>query len=101
MLIYTTDIAKQLCSLVLTLFFFTACIGQITPSELETSVKAGIDPYFIESTDTVSTHGPNHITRDVLQDRARHFWFATWLGIIEYDGNVFTNHTLKDGLIHF
>jgi len=28
-------------------------------------------------------------------------WFATWLGIVEYDGKIFINHTLKEDLIHF
>lgn len=68
---------------------------------LEESVKAGIDPYFVETTDTVSIHGPKCIVRDVLQDRKGNYWFATWNGIISYDGKVFTNYTLKNNLIHF
>lgn len=59
------------------------------------------DPYFIETTDTVSEYGPWHITRDVLQDKSGNFWFATWMGIVKYDGKLFTNYTLKDNLIHF
>ena len=75
--------------------------AQITSSQLKTSVEAGVDPYFIESKDTVSIYGPNHITRDVLQDKNGNFWFATWHGIIKYDGKIFTNYTLKEDLIHF
>ena len=63
--------------------------------------ETGEDPFFIESTDTVSTQGPNCIVRDVLQDKNGNLWFATWKGIIMYDGRVFTNYTLKYGLIHF
>jgi ligand-binding sensor domain-containing protein len=75
--------------------------GQIAPSELEASVKAGIDPYFVESHDTVSKFGPGCITRDLLQDKNGNYWLATWHGIIKYDGKVFTNYTLKEGLIRF
>lgn len=60
-----------------------------------------VDPYFIESTETFSVHGPDHIVRDLLQDKNGVMWFASWLGIISYDGKIFTNHTLKDGLIRF
>ena len=92
---------KQTHCLLLILFFFNSCNGQITKSDLQTSVDAGIDPYFIESIDTISPYGPNHITRDVLQDRNGNLWFATWLGIIKYDGKLFTNYTLKENLIQF
>jgi len=70
-------------------------------SDLQASLDAGIDPYFAETRDTVSKYGPNHITRDLLQDKNGNYWFATWHGIIKYDGKLFTNYTLKTGLIHF
>lgn len=59
------------------------------------------DPTFVESKDTVSVHGPQSITRNMLQDRNGLYWFATWQGIIQYDGLSFTNMTLKEGLGHF
>lgn len=68
---------------------------------LESSVSAGVDPYFVESRDTISEYGPDCITRNLLQDRKGAYWLATWKGIIKYDGKVFTNYTLKEGLIHF
>jgi ligand-binding sensor domain-containing protein len=71
------------------------------PDDLQIALAAGFDPYFVESWDTVSKYGPRCITRDLLQDRNGNFWFATWQGIIQYDGNVFTNYTLKESLIHF
>src|SRR6188768_290948 len=92
---------KKAYSLLFVLFVFSACKAQTQKSDLQASVDAGIDPYFIESTDTISSHGPNHITRDILQDRKGNLWFATWLGIIKYDGKLFTNYTLKENLIHF
>ena len=94
---------RQICSLLFLLIFIylNGATGQITSSELEAAVKAGTDPYFVESSDTVSSHGPQCIVRDVLQDKNGNFWLATWQGIIKYDGNVFTHYTLKEGLIHF
>ena len=59
------------------------------------------DPYFVVTKDIVSEYGPNSITRNVLQDRKGVFWFATWQGIMSYDGKEFTNHTLKNGLRRF
>lgn len=91
---------KLICT-TLFAFLFIACYSQNATPDLEALAKEGIDPYFIESRDTISTHGPNHITRDLLQDRNGDYWFATWLGIIKYDGKLFTNYTLKEGLIHF
>jgi ligand-binding sensor domain-containing protein len=57
-------------------------------------------------TDTVSSHGPRSITRNILQDRNGKIWFATWQGIIRYDpkaptDKAFTNITLQEGLKHF
>jgi ligand-binding sensor domain-containing protein len=60
-----------------------------------------IDPYFVETRDIVSTRGPVSITRNILQDRKGNMWFATWQGIMSYDGKEFTNHTLQSGLKHF
>jgi ligand-binding sensor domain-containing protein len=62
---------------------------------------AAYDPYFIESSDTVSNFGPRSITRNILQDKKGNCWFSTWQGIMRYDGKVFTNFTLKEGLMHF
>ncbi len=70
-------------------------------SQVSGQVKDNYDPYFIETTDTVSKYGPWHITRDLLQDKDNNFWFATWMGIVKYDGEFFTNYTLKENLIHF
>lgn len=59
------------------------------------------DPTFIETKDTVSKYGPHSITRNILQDKSGNLWFATWQGIMRYDGKLFTNMTLKEGLGHF
>jgi ligand-binding sensor domain-containing protein len=72
-----------------------------TPAEMKSFSDAGIDPYFIETNDTFSTHGPQCIVRNLIQDKKGNYWLATWQGIIKYDGKIFTNYTLKEGLIHF
>ena len=72
-----------------------------TSDEMESFLEAGVDPYFVETKDTFSTIGPQCIVRNLIQDKAGNFWLATWHGIMKYDGKVFTNYTLKDGLIHF
>lgn len=88
----------------LQVFCFSLAIIMITIScnaQDRSNPVLKVDPYFIESTDTFSVHGPDHIVRDLLQDKNGVMWFASWLGIISYDGKLFTNHTLKDELIHF
>jgi ligand-binding sensor domain-containing protein len=77
-------------------FIFISCDGQ--QPDLP---KQPLDPYFIETTDTVSSLGPTTITRNILQDKNGIYWFATWQGIMRYDGRLFTNMTLKHDLIHF
>ena len=91
----------RLCITFSFLWYALYAHGQASTKDLATLVCAGIDPYFEKSHDTVSEYAPRCITRAILQDRQGHFWFATWQGIVEYDDKVFTNHTLKDGLIHF
>jgi ligand-binding sensor domain-containing protein len=59
------------------------------------------DPYFIETHDIVSAFGPVSLTRHILEDSKGNMWFATWQGIMKYDGKVFTNYTLRENLIHF
>lgn len=91
---------------------FVSCSGQNKTKESipktngiqKTIVKTNIlteDPYFVRTMDTVSVFGPQNITRNILQDKKGNFWFATWEGIIRYDGTYFTNFTLKYGLKQF
>ncbi|HEY6162747.1 MAG TPA: two-component regulator propeller domain-containing protein [Bacteroidia bacterium] len=60
---------------------------------------SGIDPFFVEPTDTFSP--PNNITREVLEDRNGDLWLTTWNGLIRYDSKSFTNITLTKKLKHF
>ena len=108
-------ISKQIHSLLLILIFITSCKMQdkahLTKDSVseQKKVPAGQqeistpveDPSFISARDTVSKQGPRSITRNVLQDKNGNYWLATWEGIIRYDGKLFTNITLKEGLRHF
>jgi ligand-binding sensor domain-containing protein len=71
------------------------------PATIDCSKLKPVDPYFVKTLDTISTRGPVSITRNILQDKKGNFWFASWQGIMKYDGKVFTNYTLKENLINF
>jgi len=104
---------RKISSILLLLFFFIiSCKEQAKPvletKKVDKSKKVSelrppffsldFDPYFTESNDTVSVYGPRSITRNILQDKNGHFWFATFQGLIHYDGKIFTNLTNKEGL---
>jgi len=101
---------RKLFSLLL-LFFAVSFFGQNNTKSGEASKTTTLgpltgtytveDPYFTETRDTASTKGPISITRNILQDKNDNFWFATWQGVMRYDGNQFVNYTLKDRLRHF
>lgn len=105
----------RIFSLLLLLIFTAPCSGQVKTYLSKDSAKdpkkihAGQpeinpldgDPNFVVVRDTVSTYGPHTITRNVLQDKNGNIWFASWEGVVCYDGKLFTNFTLKEGLRHF
>ena len=102
----------QICALLLLFMLLTSCNGYDKPkvpaNEPETMPAAlpkinppGEDPNFIATQDTTSIYGPHSITRNMLQDKNGNLWFASWEGIVRYDGKLFTNVTLKEGLRHF
>lgn len=72
-----------------------------TAATLQDSTLPVQDPYFAKPQDTISTHGPRSITRNILQDKNGNYWLASWEGIVQYDGRQFTNITLKKGLRQF
>jgi ligand-binding sensor domain-containing protein len=91
------------------LFFccFLACQGRVrsqitnpsSPPLVDTLL--GSDPYFVESREVFSLYGPNSITRSMCQDANGQYWFASWQGIIRYNGREFTNMTLQNRLQQF
>jgi len=64
-------------------------------------VNSGGDPYFQVTDEIISPQGPFTITRSALQDKNGDMWFATWQGIVRYDGKMFTNVTLKENLVRW
>lgn len=48
---------------------------------------------YCKGQDVVTTHGPNSITRNIIQDRKGNMWIASWEGVFRYDGESFTNVT--------
>lgn len=43
--------------------------------------------------DTITSQGPNTITRNIIQDRSGSIWMAAFDGVFRYDGTSFTNVT--------
>lgn len=54
-----------------------------------------------ESKNVNITNSPKRITRTIKQDRNGNIWFASWDGIIKYNGNSFTNITSNVSLSRF
>jgi ligand-binding sensor domain-containing protein len=48
-----------------------------------------------ETKGVIAPHGPQWITRNLIQDRTGNIWMATFDGIFRYDGKSFTNITSK------
>jgi len=73
-------------------------------SPIESNAKSAenkpinFDPYFAETEGIKSKYGPTYITRNILQDRKGDFWFATFQGLIHYDGIIFTNYTKEKNI---
>lgn len=74
---------------------------QIVPPPPPTDTLLGTDSYFVDSREVISSFGPSSITRSMCQDAEGNYWFASWQGIIRYDGKEFTNMTLLNRLQRF
>ena len=48
-----------------------------------------------ENKDVITAHGPQSITRNIIQDSKGHIWVAAFDGIYRYDGKSFVNITSK------
>jgi ligand-binding sensor domain-containing protein len=75
-------------------------IANETKTTFQNKIIEG-DPSFVNPKDTISLNGPQSITRNIFMDKKGKLWFATWEGIIKYDGKYFTNVTLKENLNRF
>ncbi|WP_426672141.1 ligand-binding sensor domain-containing protein [Mucilaginibacter sp. McL0603] len=75
-------------ALLLMLVFYTSCRGQNKTDLPKGTIKS-------ENKEVITSHGPNRITRNIIQDRKGNIWIASWEGIFRYDGKSFTNITSK------
>lgn len=66
----------------------TSCKGQNKTNVPKDNSKS-------ETRDSITSLGPNSITRNIKQDRKGNIWIASWEGIFRYDGKSFTNITSK------
>lgn len=96
------SIARTLALLAL-LAVTTGCGPAVTLSSAQTTVppesrtQQTLDPGF-RPAETVSSYGPDVVTRQIIQDAGGDLWFATFSGVIRYDGRVFTNVTNQASL---
>jgi ligand-binding sensor domain-containing protein len=79
---------SQIYTLFLMLGFCTSCRGQVKTDLPKDNIKS-------ETKSVIISAGPNHITRNIIQDRKANIWIASWDGIFRYDGKSFTNITSK------
>jgi ligand-binding sensor domain-containing protein len=56
-----------------------------------------VDPNFVR-VEVVGPHAPEVITRKIVQDATGDLWFATFSGVVRYDGELFTNVTQQASL---
>jgi ligand-binding sensor domain-containing protein len=75
-------------------------VSRIVSPLLTDSIK-DYDPYFVESDVMISKFGPTSISRNMVQACDGSVWIACWQGIIQFDGEKYINHTLKEGLKKF
>lgn len=64
--------------------FCTSSIGQNQTDLPKENIKS-------ENKEVITSHGPETITRNIIQDRKGNIWIASWEGIFRYDGKSFTN----------
>ena len=89
----------QIQLLFILLLFLVSCQGQRTneDSKYKDKVKSNLETAPNISKKKVEFNGqpPNTITRTIIQDKSGNIWFATFEGVIKYDGTTFTNMTAE------
>jgi ligand-binding sensor domain-containing protein len=66
-------------------------------SAFPNSINTASDPTFVMPKDSATILGPQSITRSIMKDRSGTIWLGTWEGVLNYDGEVFTNVTIEKG----
>jgi ligand-binding sensor domain-containing protein len=77
----------QIYALFLVLVFCTSC-GQNQTAGKKIIINS-------ENKGAITSHGPQWITRNIIQDRKGNIWIAAFDGVFRYDGKLFTNITSK------
>jgi ligand-binding sensor domain-containing protein len=67
---------------------YTSCTGQ-------NRIEQPAGNSRLEAENVITSRGPNHITRNIIQDRKGNIWIAAFDGIFRYDGKSFANITSK------
>ncbi len=87
---------RQIHWLIFMIIFLASCKGQNRTNQSENN-KGQIgneitNEPIVTKVDTLPlNHVPTGITRTIIQDKNGDIWFATFDGIIKYDGKTFTN----------
>jgi ligand-binding sensor domain-containing protein len=92
---------KSICSLILALTFLTSCHGQ-TKKPSQTDIIAEPKSILFVQPKLIKTQGSSEAdnVRCGLQDKNGNLWFGTTgEGVYRYDGKIFTQFTMKDGLL--
>ncbi|MFK7934451.1 MAG: two-component regulator propeller domain-containing protein, partial [Saprospiraceae bacterium] len=86
-------------------FLFILCIVFISCKEKDQSAIAKVERNQLKSElsnifppiatvdTTLIKNAPSAITRNIIEDSHGNIWFATFAGVIKYDGATFTNVT--------
>ncbi|HYG38627.1 MAG TPA: two-component regulator propeller domain-containing protein [Cytophagales bacterium] len=94
----TMHVRSGLCipmfSVLLMFIFPTYCKGQ-------NKTEPPKDNAGSETKDVITFHGPNRITRTIMQDKKGNIWIAAFDGIFRYDGKTFTHITSKVSAARF
>jgi ligand-binding sensor domain-containing protein len=95
-------IKHRICFTFLVFVFLTSCAqNPRTNEKARPQFNSSFDAFFVETTDTISRYGPQNITRNILQARDGTIWFASWEGMVRYDGKWFTYVTIQKKLKPF
>ena len=91
---------KPIYSLLFVLIFLASCNGQTKP-QLQTEIQSETKSIPIGQPKLINTQGTqaNDNVHCGLLDKAGNLWFGTTgSGVYRYDGKLFYNYTVKDGL---
>ena len=95
------NLYTSICSLLLASTFLTSCNGQ-TKTEVKNDLSAEPESTSLVQPKLIKTQGSSEAdnVRCGLQDKQGNLWFGTTgEGVYRYDGKIFTQFTMKDGLL--